>query len=56
MVYMENKESDFNKLSEIHDSAKNALTLLLDGFEKTGIPVPTLVVAELEYIIDSTKS
>lgn len=38
------------------DSARNALKILLDGFEKTGKPVPCEVVAELEHIISALES
>jgi hypothetical protein len=42
-------------LSPINASASNTLKILLDGFEKTGQPVDSEVVAELEYIIKETK-
>jgi len=38
----------------VNQSAKRALKILLDNFEKHGIPVNTDVIAELEYIISST--
>jgi len=42
-------------MSEINKSARNALRILLDEYEKTGIPVPSEAVAELEYIVEHTK-
>jgi hypothetical protein len=42
-------------MHEINESASNALRILLDKYEKTGNPVPSEVVAELEYIVEHTK-
>jgi hypothetical protein len=38
-------------IQSIQDSAKNALKILLDEFERMGNTVESEVVAELEYII-----
>ena len=43
--------SDDTETQGCLDSARNALKILLDNAEKTNIPVPCEVVAELEYII-----
>ena len=44
-----------HKEKECLDSARNALKLLLDNAEKTGVPVPCMVIAELEFIIKSLE-